>query len=299
MAMYHAKSLGRANFQFYHRGLNARALERLTLENDLRRALEQDQLSLYFQPQLDLRTGQVVGAEALLRWHHPERGLIPPDDFIALAEESGLILSIGQWVLRAGCSEACAWRRSGLGDLRVAINISSLQWQRPDFVAETVAVLRETGLPPALLELEVTESTAMAYAEATATTLQRLRALGMAVAIDDFGTGYSSLNYLKSFPLDRLKIDRSFIKDIGAEDGNAAIVTAIIAMAHQLQIEVVAEGVETEAQLAFLRAHDCDQIQGHLLGKPLPAAQFLDWLVTWPGSAPGSAPASAGVRESA
>jgi diguanylate cyclase (GGDEF)-like protein/PAS domain S-box-containing protein len=278
LAMYHAKSRGRANFQFYHQDLNVKAMERLWLESELRRALMLAQLTLEFQPQLDLASGQVIGVEALLRWHHPERGRIPPDKFIPLAEESGLIGPIGAWVLSSACAQAKAWLDQGLGEIRVAVNISSEQLRQPHFVDQVAQALAETGLPPRLLELEITESTAMAEPEIMVLRLTELKRMGVDLAIDDFGTGYSSLAYLQRFPLDRLKIDRSFVRHVVSSTNDAGIVTAIIAMAHQLSFEVVAEGVETDDQLAFLRAHGCDQVQGYLASPPLTAERFVAWL---------------------
>jgi diguanylate cyclase (GGDEF)-like protein/PAS domain S-box-containing protein len=278
LAMYHAKARGRANFQFYHRELNAKAMERLWLESELRRALLLEQLSLEFQPQLDLALDTVIGVEALLRWHHPERGRIPPDKFIPLAEESGLIGPIGLWVLNSACAQARAWLDQGLGEIRVAVNISSEQLRHAHFVDQVAQALAASGLPPRLLELEITESTAMAEPEIMVPRLTELKGMGVDLAIDDFGTGYSSLTYLQRFPLDRLKIDRSFVRHVVSSTNDAGIVTAIIAMAHRLSFEVIAEGVETEDQLDFLRAHGCDQVQGYLASPPLTAERFVAWL---------------------
>jgi diguanylate cyclase (GGDEF)-like protein/PAS domain S-box-containing protein len=278
LAMYHAKSRGRANFQFYHQDLNAKAMERLWLESELRRALLLDQLTLEFQPQLELISNRVVGVEALLRWHHPERGRIPPDKFIPLAEESGLIAPIGAWVLKAACAQAKAWLDQELGEIRVAVNISSEQLRQAQFVDQVEQALADSGLPPHFLELEITESTAMAEPEIMVLRLTELKRMGIDLAIDDFGTGYSSLAYLQRFPLDRLKIDRSFVRHVVSSTNDAGIVTAIIAMAHQLSFEVIAEGVETEDQLAFLRTHHCDQVQGYLASPPLTADRFTAWL---------------------
>jgi EAL domain-containing protein (putative c-di-GMP-specific phosphodiesterase class I) len=278
LAMYHAKSRGRANFQFYHPDLNAKAMERLWLESELRRALTLGQLALEFQPQLDLLSDQVIGVEALLRWHHPERGRIPPDKFIPLAEESGLIGPIGAWVLNSACAQAKAWLEQGFGPIRVAVNISGEQLRHNHFVDQVAQALADSGLPSELLELEITESTAMAEPEIMVLRLTELKRMGVDLAIDDFGTGYSSLAYLQRFPLDRLKIDRSFVRHVVSSANDAGIVTAIIAMAHQLSFEVVAEGVETDDQLAFLRAHKCDQVQGYLASPPLTAERFVAWL---------------------
>jgi diguanylate cyclase (GGDEF)-like protein len=278
LAMYHAKARGRANFQFYHQELNAKAMERLWLESELRRALTLEQLALEFQPQLDLVSDQIIGVEALLRWHHPERGRIPPDKFIPLAEESGLIGPIGAWVLHTACSQAKAWLDQGLGGIHVAVNISGEQLRQAHFVDQVAQALAASGLPPGLLELEITESAAMAEPEITVPRLTELKRMGIDLAIDDFGTGYSSLAYLQRFPLDRVKIDRSFVRHVVSSANDAGIVTAIIAMAHQLSFQVIAEGVETEEQLAFLRAHRCDQVQGYLASPPLTAERFVAWL---------------------
>jgi len=278
LAMYDAKARGRANYQFYHRDLNAKAMERLWLESELRRALTLEHLTLEFQPQLDIASDAVIGVEALLRWHHPERGRIPPDKFIPLAEETGLIGPIGLWVLSSSCAQAKAWLDAGLGEIRVAVNISSEQLRHAHFVDQVAQALADSGLPARLLELEITESTAMAEPEIMVPRLIELKAMGVDLAIDDFGTGYSSLTYLQRFPLDRVKIDRSFVRHVVSSTNDAGIVTAIIAMAHQLSFEVIAEGVETEDQLAFLRAHGCDQIQGYLASPPLTAERFAAWL---------------------
>jgi diguanylate cyclase (GGDEF)-like protein len=277
-AMYHAKSQGRDNFQFFHPELNARAMDRLSLEADLRKALSTEQLTLHFQPQVSLATGEVVGVEALLRWYHPQRGLVPTDELIALAEETGLIVPIGSWVLRSGCATVRAWIDQGMGELPVAINVSSRQLRQDGFVEEVRGALADHGLPARLLELEITESTAMAEPEATVEILLQLKDMGVEVAIDDFGTGYSSLSYLKRFPIGCVKIDRSFVRDVVHSPEDAGIVDAIVAMARQLRFKVVAEGVETEEQADFLQRHGCDQIQGYLVSRPQPAEQLAEWL---------------------
>jgi diguanylate cyclase (GGDEF)-like protein/PAS domain S-box-containing protein len=278
-AMYQAKAQGRANFQFYHPDLSAKALEWLKLEAQLHKALEAEQLRLEFQPQIALASDQVIGVEALLRWHHPERGPMLPDEFISLAEESGLINPIGAWVLREACAQGRAWLDAGVGPLQIAVNLSSRQLTQEDFLEQVTRVLADSKFPGELLELEITESAAMADPEVTVTTLYALKTLGLKIAIDDFGTGYSSLSYLQKFPLDRLKIDRSFICDMTNNAGNAGIVAAIIAMAHQLKFKVIAEGVEDEQQVAFLRAHGCEEIQGYVISPPRDAASFQAWLV--------------------
>jgi diguanylate cyclase (GGDEF)-like protein/PAS domain S-box-containing protein len=278
LAMYHAKARGRANFQFYHQDLNAKAMERLWLESELRRALALEQLSLEFQPQLDLASDRITGVEALLRWQHPERGQIPPDTFIPLAEESGLIGAIGAWVLHTACQQAKTWLDEGLGEISVAVNISGEQLRQAHFVDQVAGALADSGLPPGMLELEITESTAMAEPEIMVSRLTELKRMGIDLSIDDFGTGYSSLAYLQRFPVDRLKVDRSFVCHVVSSANDAGIVTAMIAMAHQLSFEIIAEGVETEDQLAFLRTHACDEVQGYLISPPLSAEHFAAWL---------------------
>jgi diguanylate cyclase (GGDEF)-like protein/PAS domain S-box-containing protein len=263
-AMYHAKELGRANYQFFTEKMNQAASRRLTLESDLRRALAKDELRVHYQPIFEAGNARLSGHEALVRWQHPERGLVMPGEFIQLAEESGLILRIGEWVLREACRRA---QRAGRG-LQVSVNLSPRQFNDPK-LAETVAqALEETGLAPRLLELEITESTAMQHTEATLATLEKLKKLGVSISFDDFGTGYSSLAYLRRFPVDKLKIDRSFVAELPADQEQAAIISAIVALAHALQIEVVAIGVETQAQREFLARCGCDYIQGYLVGRP-------------------------------
>ena len=278
-AMYRAKDSGRDNYQLYAPSMNARALERLALENMLRRALENDELVLHYQPLVSATTRQVVGFEALVRWQHPEQGLLSPAHFISTAEMSGLIVPIGKWVMRTACIQAKMWRKRADHDLYVAVNLSARQFQQPDLVDQVAAILEETGLKPESLELEITESNAMQNAEKTIYTLRELKALGVRIAMDDFGTGYSSLSYLKRFPIDTLKLDRSFVLDVTTDRGDAAIVSAVIAMAHSLDLHVVAEGVETEAQLDFLCKQKCDRIQGYFFSKPLPSDQLGPYLV--------------------
>jgi len=278
IAMYHAKANGRDNHQFFTAALNNRAVERLRLEADLRDALERDELVLYYQPQVCLKSGRVVGMEALIRWQHPRLGLVPPGRFIALAEETGLIVPIGNWVLRTACRQNRAWQDAGLGPLRVAVNLSARQFADPELAPAIIAVLTETGLAPRHLEIELTEGLVMADVERTIGVLRQLKAAGLQLSIDDFGTGYSSLSYLKRFPLDVLKIDQSFVRDITTDADGAAIVTSIIGLAHGLRLHVIAEGVESQAQLDYLRAHDCDQIQGYYFSKPLPAAAMEELL---------------------
>jgi diguanylate cyclase (GGDEF)-like protein len=268
-AMYRAKEQGRDNYQLYTPAMNASALERLALESDLRRALAQEELVLYYQPILDLVHRRVHAVEALLRWRHPELGLISPSEFIPLAELTGIIFQMGRWVLRTACAQARAWQELHPG-LNVAVNLSARQFQEADLVAQVTDALADTGLEPRFLELEITESNAMQNAEATVQTLGKLRALGVGLSIDDFGTGYSSLSYLRRFPIHTLKIDRSFIRDIGSDPDDAAIASAVIALAHTLKLKVVAEGVETRPQLDFLTAAGCDRTQGFLFSPALP-----------------------------
>ncbi|MES2263615.1 MAG: EAL domain-containing protein [Pseudomonadota bacterium] len=273
-AMYAAKSQGRGNFQFFSPQMNAATHERLLLENRLWQALEQDEFELYLQAQVDLDSGQIIGAEALLRWHHPELGMVSPDRFIPIAEESGLILPLGDWVLRRAVELLSGWRGRGLGHLRLAVNLSARQCHGGNLLPLLDRLLAESGVAPALLEMEITESAAMQDPERSRALLRELRTRGIKVAIDDFGTGYSSLSYLKLFEIDRIKIDRGFVKDIETDPNDAVIVAATIALAHSLGLGVVAEGVETPAQRAFLSSKRCDEAQGYLFARPLPAAQF-------------------------
>ncbi|MES2932667.1 MAG: EAL domain-containing protein [Pseudomonadota bacterium] len=274
IAMYRAKEIGRNNFQFYTHAMNERALERLRIEGDLRHALGHDEFVLHFQPQVDLRSGRIVGMEALIRWQHPQLGMVPPSRFIGLAEETGLILPIGAWVLRTACAQNKAWQQAGLGFLRMAVNLSARQFAQVDLVQSIAAALADTGLEPRFLEIELTESLVMTDVERAIGVLRELKALGVQLSIDDFGTGYSSLSYLKRFPIDVLKIDQSFVRDITVDPDDAAIAVLIISLAHSLKLQVIAEGVETEAQLTYLCQHYCDEIQGYFFSRPVPAAQF-------------------------
>jgi len=278
IAMYRAKEAGKNNFQYYSPQMNVHSFERLTMEANLRRALERGEFMLHYQPQIDLRTGAMAGAEALIRWQHPDMGLVSPMQFIPLAEETGLIVPIGSWVLRTACAQARAWQEQGLQPLRIAVNISGRQFAKVDLLDEVVGVLQETGLNADLLELEITESMLMNDPEQTVALLSELKAIGIHIAIDDFGTGYSSLAYLKRFPVSTLKIDRSFVKDVPVDADDVAITLAIVGLAHNLRIRVTAEGVETEAQRAFLRRHGCDEIQGYLVSRPLPVEEFVKLL---------------------
>jgi EAL domain-containing protein (putative c-di-GMP-specific phosphodiesterase class I) len=277
-AMYSAKESGRNNFRFFTDEMNARAVERLTLEHPLRQALAKDQFFLMYQPQIDIATGRITGMEALLRWQHPDLGLVPPDKFIGIAENSALILPIGEWVLRTACSQARKWQNEGLPPVTVAVNVSAVQFRQEDFCELIGRVLRETGLAPQFLELELTESVLLANAEVMLPVVQKLKAMGLTLAIDDFGTGYSSFSYLRQFPVSKFKIDRSFIRDVAVNPDDAAITAAIISMAKSLRLKVIAEGVENEAQMSFLRAHQCDEIQGYYFSKPLATEQAADKL---------------------
>jgi diguanylate cyclase (GGDEF)-like protein/PAS domain S-box-containing protein len=273
-AMYRAKEAGRGGFQFYDRSMNARALERLVMETMLRRALERNEFVLHYQPRVSLATGRIVGAEALIRWQHPERGLVSPREFIGVAEETNLVIPIGEWALAEVCRQATAWQAAGIVPVPIAVNLASTHLRErnlPDLVARMLA---QHGLAADLLEVEVTESVLMADPELSVATARRLNDLGVRLSIDDFGTGYSSLSYLKRLPISALKIDQSFVRDIASDPDDAAIITAIIAMAHTLKLKVIAEGVETEAQRVFLKAHGCDEFQGYLMSHPLQASEF-------------------------
>ncbi|MGF6511556.1 diguanylate cyclase (GGDEF)-like protein/PAS domain S-box-containing protein [Paraburkholderia sp. 32] len=278
VAMYRAKDMGRNTFQFYQPEMNASAGARLNLERRLRRALRDNEFLLHYQPQVDIGSGQIVGIEALVRWHDPEVGLVPPSSFIPLAEESGLIGPLSEWVLREACRQNKAWQDQGLPPARVSVNLSARVFQQRDIAKLVMQVLDETGLEPKYLELELTESTIMRNAEEAVSMLNELHALGIGLAIDDFGTGYSSLSYLKRFPVDRLKIDRSFVSDIGVSGDDETITSAIIALAHSLKLQVIAEGVETSAQLDFLKERACDEMQGFYFAKPLSTEAIAELL---------------------
>jgi diguanylate cyclase (GGDEF)-like protein/PAS domain S-box-containing protein len=267
VAMYRAKDLGRNAVQFYTPAMNARARERMALEGALRSALNQGEFELYYQPQVDLLSGSVVGLEALIRWRHPSLGMVRPDRFIHLAEETGLIVPIGAWVLRTACRQSRAWQHAGYGALRIAVNLSARQFAQPGLVRDIEQVLDETGLAPGCLEIELTESLVMDDVEAAIRTMWELKSMGVKLSIDDFGTGYSSLSYLRRFPVDVLKIDRSFVRDITSSEDDAAMVSAIIELARGLRMRVIAEGVETEAQLDYLKRRGCDEVQGHVYAR--------------------------------
>jgi diguanylate cyclase (GGDEF)-like protein/PAS domain S-box-containing protein len=277
-AMYSAKENGRNNVQFFTEQMNTQVVERLTLENSLRLALDNEELFLVYQPQMDIATGRITGLEALLRWQHPKLGLVPPDKFIRIAENSGLIIPIGEWVLSTACSQARRWQDEGLLAVPVAVNVSAVQFRQKGFCELIRTVLHSTGLAPQYLALELTESLLLANAEVTLSVIQELKAMGLELAIDDFGTGYSSFSYLRQFRISKLKIDRSFIRDVAVKPDDAAITTAIISMAKSLKLKVIAEGVEDEAQMSFLRAHQCDEIQGYYFSKPLTVDKVADIL---------------------
>lgn len=273
-AMFQAKQQGGNCHQFYSIALSKGTSDRVALKTNLRYALERDELQVYYQPQLDLETGKIIGAEALLRWEHPERGLVSPIKFIPLAEETGLILPIGEWVLKMACQQTRHWQKVGYPHLKIAVNLSGRQFQQLDLRHRLVKIFTETGLRPEYLELELTESMLVENTDVAIRRLQALKALGVEIAIDDFGTGYSSLSYLQQFPFDTLKIDRCFIRNIQDNPSQAAITQAIIEMANTLDLKLVAEGVETDAELSFVVQHHCHKMQGYLFSKPLPAKEF-------------------------
>jgi diguanylate cyclase (GGDEF)-like protein len=277
-AMYQAKQAGRNAFRFYNVAMNAASLERLTLMSALRKAIQTGQLRTYFQPKVCLADGRVIGAEALVRWQHPQEGLIPPGRFIPLAEDNDLIIGIGCWVLEDTCRHLAAWRAMGLPPLSIAVNIAARHFCAPHLVSELEALLLQYELPHDALELELTESTVLEAGSETLTTFQQLRQAGFTLAIDDFGTGYSSLAYLKNLPITSLKIDRSFVRDLTTDPDDRAIAAIIVTLGHSLGLEVVAEGVETEEQRVMLLEQGCDFAQGYLFSPPLPATEFIKWL---------------------
>jgi diguanylate cyclase (GGDEF)-like protein/PAS domain S-box-containing protein len=275
VAMYQAKAAGRNGYRLYAPDMNAQARDRMALESDMRRGLQRNEFLLHYQPQIDATTGRITGAEALLRWQHPESGMIAPGNFLPLAEENGLIVPINEWVLREACSKAAEWARSGLPPLRVAVNLSPVQFRKQDVVQLVINILNDTKLNPGQLELELTESILMQNTEEVARDLLRLKDIGVSFSIDDFGTGYSSLSYIRNFPVDRLKIDQCFIRNLESNPSDAAIVRAIISLGHSLKLCVTAEGVETAEQAAILRAEGCDEFQGYFFGRPMPLADLL------------------------
>ena len=267
------------DYQFYTSGRTTKALRQLILENNLRPGLEREEFVIHYQPQVNIRTFEIVGMEALVRWEHPGLGLLYPIEFISLAEHSGLIVSIGEWVLRNACAQSKSWQDAGFEPLRMAVNLSARQFQQPKLVDTIAQILKETGLDPRYLELELTEGSVMKDPDEAIGKLHELKAMGVKISIDDFGTGYSSLNYLKRFPIDTLKIDQSFISELNTDPDDAAIVTAIITLAHALKLNVIAEGVETQEQLEFLRGLSCDEVQGFLFAKGIPAEEFTELLM--------------------
>jgi diguanylate cyclase (GGDEF)-like protein/PAS domain S-box-containing protein len=278
LAMYQAKENGRNNYHFFEKDMNVRALERQSVEENLCFALDRDELVMHYQPKISLTTGEITGVEALVRWQHPERGLIGPLQFISVAEDCGLMLPIGNWVLRESCRQAKAWQDAGLRPIEMAVNVSSVEFRNEDFLEGVRAILKETGLSPHYLGLELTESVLMQHAEFTVPVLKKLKAMGVRLAIDDFGTGYSSLSYLRQFPIDTLKVDQSFVQGINADTDDATIINAVINMGGNLKHRVIAEGVETVEQVAFLQAHGCDEGQGYYFSHPVPASQFVKLL---------------------
>jgi diguanylate cyclase (GGDEF)-like protein len=279
-AMYHAKANGRNNYQFFKADMNTRAIRRLFVESSLRRALKEGEFVLHYQPQIDLASGAMTGTEALIRWRDPDLGLVYPDQFIPIAEECGLIVPIGRWVLREACRQVQAWLDAGLRAVPVAVNISAVELRHKDFLEGVALTLKETGLAPSYLELELTENILMHDAESSASVLAALKAMGVQLAIDDFGTGYSSLSYLKRFPIDTLKIDQSFVRDLATHADDATIISAVIGMGRSLKQRVIAEGVETHEQLAFLQAQQCSVGQGFQFSHPLSAEDFTQLLIT-------------------
>ncbi|MEW5744942.1 MAG: EAL domain-containing protein [Nitrospirota bacterium] len=276
IAMYHAKELGKDNYQFYNAEINSRSVEKIRFESYLRRTIERGELSVYYQPQVDIRTGRIVCAEALVRWRHPELGVLPSRRFIPAAEETGFVTAIDEWVLRTACAQLKVWHEAGYPPVCVTVNLSAREFRNPQLAATIGRILGETGLSPDCLDIEITESMAMRDIDHTARQLNELTAIGVHISIDDFGTGYSSLSYLKRLPIQRLKIDRSFVKDVTTDPDNRAIIQAVTAMAHTMQMTVVAEGVETEEQLRFLHESRCDEAQGYLFNKPLPPERFTE-----------------------
>jgi diguanylate cyclase (GGDEF)-like protein len=284
-ALYRAKEQGRNNYQLYTPAMNARAFERLAMENSLRKALERHQFMLHYQPQVDVADRRISGMEALVRWQHPDLGLVYPAEFITLAEETGLIVPMGEWVLRTACAQTKKWHQAGYPNLTVAVNLSARQFQHQGLMDTIARVLRETELDPRMLEVEITESIAMQNADFTNVVLRHLKDMGVKIAMDDFGTGYSSLSYLRKFPIDTLKIDQSFVRDLTTDANDAAIANAIIVLAHSLKLKVVAEGVETREQETYLKTHHCDKLQGYLFNRPLTPEQFEQLLFNGHGTA--------------
>ncbi len=283
IAMYRAKDNGKNCFVFYTDNMNAATARQLYMENQMRLALERDEFILYYQPQADLETGHIIGVEALVRWQHPEMGLVPPNQFIKIAEDTGLIVPLGEWILETACRQAVLWQAKGLPKLRMAVNLSVRQFMQYDLVGTVARILKKTSLDPKLLELELTESILMKGVSESIETLLRLRKMGICLSVDDFGTGYSSLSYLSRFPVTAVKIDQSFVRDIASDPSAATLVRSIISMAHELHLRVIAEGVETEGQLSFIVNHRCNEVQGYYLSRPMPADAFFAMFREFPG----------------
>jgi EAL domain-containing protein (putative c-di-GMP-specific phosphodiesterase class I) len=279
-AMYRAKEQGRNHYEYFTREMNERALRWVRMQAEARRALERGEFKVYYQPKVELATGRICGFEALLRWEHPVKGLVPPAEFIPVLEETGLIVAAGEWVLESVCAQIKAWREAGLPSSPIAVNLSARQFQQKDLEESVCRILRETAVAPSLLQFELTESLLMTDPEAAERTLLGLKDLGVRLSVDDFGTGYSSLSYLRQLPVDTLKIDRSFVRDIGAGESpdDGVIAQAIISLGHSLRLKVIAEGVETDAQLRFLKRHGCDELQGFLYGEAVAPADYAKLL---------------------
>jgi diguanylate cyclase (GGDEF)-like protein len=278
-AMYQAKEIGGQNYQFFRAAMNLRAVQRQSIEESLRQALEREEFTVHYQPKINLTSGEITGAEALLRWTHPTRGLVSPTEFIPVAEDCGLMVPIGRWLLREVCRQARSWAAHGLPMPRISVNISTLEFRNESFVQNVFATLREAGLAPESLELELTEGALMKHVESTQTILNALRAAGVQIAVDDFGTGYSSLGYLRKLPIDALKIDRSFIRQINSAAPETTMVTALISMGHNLKLRVIGEGVETQEEMAFLQSHQCEEAQGYYFSPGVPGAEFAKLLM--------------------
>jgi len=277
--MYHAKSKGKNNYQYYKKSMNDTAADRLTLETDLRMALQRKELLLYYQPQIDSLSGKIIGVEALIRWKHPERGLVSPLEFIPLAEDTGMIVPISNWVLETACNQSRTWQDQSICNVPISVNLTNHHFQQRTLIKDISELLERTGIQSSDLILEITESTVMEDTDITLKNFQELTKMGLRLSVDDFGTGYSSLSYLKRFPIHAIKIDRSFIKDVITSKDDAAIANTIISMAHNLNMIVVAEGVETEDQLRFLLERNCDELQGYLFSSPLPSDEVTALLV--------------------
>jgi EAL domain-containing protein (putative c-di-GMP-specific phosphodiesterase class I) len=277
-AMYRAKEIGRDNFQFYTPALNTKAHEKFLLQEELRNAVVRSEFILFYQPQVDLRSGRIFAVEALIRWKHPTLGMVPPMKFIPIAEETGLIVPIGDWVLHEACRQNKAWQRAGLPHMNISVNVSARQFKEKNLIARVVHALQDSGLEAKYLELELTESLIMQDVDQAVETMKELQNLGVQLSIDDFGTGYSSLSALKTFPVARLKIDKSFISDLSTNENDKAVASAVISLGQKLNLRVIAEGVETDDQVAFLREHNCDEMQGYYFSKPI-AAQTIEELL--------------------